>query len=244
MSLIQVLGEPCRYITAKELMKMNLLTDTTIMSMFLNYPRTITRGMSRAKYHDEVKFIREDPSRARFVKSLLEGLNGVTVALYNTTEHGEKTFYDLTRVKLTTKKKSDFEMMKKHNVFFMSGSTKSTVREQIRLYLNECKDAIVIGQLAVLSTGINIPRLKNLVFLSSTKSYTLILQSIGRVMRLHKEKGNNVYIFDLVDCFDYKEDTYSLKHFYQREVYYRSEGHPLMEREIDLSKYFHPEDYI
>jgi hypothetical protein len=63
-------------------------------------------------------------------------------------------------------------------------------------------------------------------------------------MRLHKEKGNNVYVFDLVDCFDYVNDTYSLKHFYQRESFYRSEQHPLIEKEIDLGKYFKPQDYI
>jgi superfamily II DNA or RNA helicase len=110
MSLIQVLGEPCRYITAKELMKMNLLTDTTIMAMFLNYSRKMTKGMSNAKYHDEVKFIRENPYRSKFIKTLLQRLKGVTVALYSTTEHGENTFFNLTGIKLTAKKKSDFEL--------------------------------------------------------------------------------------------------------------------------------------
>lgn len=235
MSLEQSLGKPTRYINARELMKLNLLTHTTVVSLFLNHPRNQTR--SGLKYQEEVKFIRESPSRSAFVSKFLTGLKGVTVALYAVTEHGEKTFYDLTGVKLTTKMKSDFEMMKKLGVFFMSGSTKSGVREQIRQYLNDVPNAIVIGQMAVLSTGINIPRLKNLVFLSSTKSYTLVLQSMGRVMRLHKEKGESVYVFDLVDCFTYVKDTYSLTHFWQRKEYYESEGHPVLEREVDLSKY-------
>ena len=235
MALEQALGKPTRYVNARELMDLNLLTDTTIVPMFLKHPRNET--ISGMKYQEEVKFIRQSVSRTNFINTFMKGLKGVSVALYQVTEHGEQTYEALTGVKLTTKKKSDFEMMKELGVFFMSGSTKSSVREKIRVYLNECENAIVIGQMAVLSTGINIPRLKNLVFLSSTKSYTLILQSIGRVMRLHKEKGNNVYIFDMIDEFTYKKDSYSLKHYYQREAFYESEGHPLIEKEIDLSKY-------
>lgn len=233
MKLEQALGLPNRIINAKQLMDLNLLTDTTIIKMYLNYHRRLTK--SGMKYQEEVKFVRESIERQEFVQEFLEKLKGVTVALYNTTQHGEDTFESLTGVKLTGKLKSDFEMMKEHNVFFMSGGTKSSVREQIRLYLNDCEQAIVIGQFSVLSTGINIPRLKNLVFLSSTKSYTLILQAIGRIMRLHHEKGDNVYVWDLIDVFDYKKDTYSLKHSYQRDLYYRSEGHPCVEKEIYLS---------
>lgn len=232
LALEQALGKPNRIINAKQLMDLNLLTDTTIVILYLTYARRLTK--SGMKYQQEVKFIRESQERLDFVQRFLRKLNGVTVALYNTTAHGEDTFESLTGVKLTAKLKSDFEFMKKHNVFFMSGSTKSSVREQIRLYLNDCENAIVVGQFAVLSTGINIPRLRNLVFLSSTKSYTLVLQAMGRVMRLHKEKGNTVYVYDLVDCFTYKNDSYSLKHFFQRALYYQSEGHPIVEKEITL----------
>lgn len=235
LALEQSLGQPTRYINAKQLMNLNLLTDTSIIAMYLTHPRKETR--SGLKYQAEVKMIRESQSRKKFIKKFLEKLNGVTVALYQITEHGEDTFEALTDIRLTNKMKSDFELMKNLNVFFMSGSTKGSVREQIRLYLNECETAVVIGQNNVLSTGINIPRLKNLVFLSSTKSYTQVLQSLGRVMRLHKEKGNNVYVFDMVDVFTYVRDTYSLKHFFQRLTYYESEGHPVLEKEIDLSNY-------
>lgn len=232
MLLEQALGKPTRIVNARQLIDLNLLTDTTIMSIFLTHPRKQTR--SGMKYQAEVKFIRESESRLLYMSKFLRKLKGVTVALYAVTEHGEATFESLTGEKLTTKRKSDFEFMKEHNVFFMSGATKSTVREQIRLHLNTCEQAIVIGQYNVLSTGINIPRLKNLVFLSSTKSYTLVLQAIGRIMRLHKEKGQNVYVFDFVDVFTYVDETYSLKHFWHREAYYKSEGHPILTKEATL----------
>jgi superfamily II DNA or RNA helicase len=75
--------------------------------------------------------------------------------------------------------------------------------------------------------------LKNLVFAQPIgKSYTLILQSIGRVMRKSKEKGDNVYVWDVVDALNY-----SLNHFWERLEYYNSEGHPVIEKEIELKNF-------
>ena len=231
----QVTGEPKIYANARSLIEKGLLTETKIIALFLNYPRSDTR--SNFKYKEEVKFVQDYVPRLNFINKFLKSLHGVTIALYQNTNHGEKIYEKLTGIKLTHKKKSDFDMMKKLGVFFISGATKSDVREKIRLYLNEVQDAIVIGQFSVLSTGINIPKLKNLVFLANTKSFTLVLQSIGRVMRKHKEKGNTVYVFDLVDSFDYAKENYLLNHFWQRDAYYRNEGHPVLEKEIDLEKY-------
>jgi superfamily II DNA or RNA helicase len=39
-----------------------------------------------------------------------------------------------------------------------------------------------------MSTGINIKRLTNIVFLTSSKSFSRTIQSIGRTLRLHDSK--------------------------------------------------------
>jgi superfamily II DNA or RNA helicase len=86
-----------------------------------------------------------------------------------------------------------------------------------------------------MSTGINIKALKNLVFLSSSKSYTEIIQSVGRVLRLHDTKSKAV-VFDLVDEMSAhrKSDNYHLKHFFVRLPYYESEGFEISEIEVTL----------
>jgi len=231
MKIISAFGVPKKYINAKELMDKGLLTFTEIIAIFLNYPRSCTK--SGLSYHEEVKLIKENNRRRNFIKNFLLGLKGTTVALYSHEQHGIDTYVSLTGEK---PKFNDFEKMKSLGVFFICGKTKSKVREQIRQYMNKYS-VIVIGQYGVLSTGINVPNLKNLVFLSSTKSYTLVLQSIGRVMRLYKSKGKKVHVFDLVDVFDYKKETYSMKHFWERLKYYEDEGHPVKEVEIDLKKF-------
>jgi len=114
MYLEQALGEPHRYINVQELMRMDLLTDTTIVPIFMTYPRNQTR--SGLKYQPQMKFFRESIPRLNYVCYALNKLKGVTVALYNTTAYGEAVYEKLTGVRLTGKKKSDFKMMKELNV--------------------------------------------------------------------------------------------------------------------------------
>ena len=61
-----------------------------------------------------------------------------------------------------------------------------------------------------MSTGINIKRLNSVVFCFNSKSTSRIIQSIGRILRLHKEK-EYAELIDIV--FNTK---YSVKHFNER----------------------------
>jgi len=232
LSIIQIFGEPDFIIRARELMDMGLLTDSYIVPMFLNYPKTANKlGMkSGMKYQDEVKFIKENPLRIEFNRKFLGALKGLTVALYAHTEQGERTYESLTGEK---PKYNDFERMKELGVFFVSGKTRSKIREQIRQYTNNIHQGIIIANYKVFSTGINLPNINNIVFLSSTKSFVTVLQSLGRVFRL-KQGKTKAMIYDLIDVFPYKKDNYSLNHFWQREGYYHQERHKIIEKEIHL----------
>ncbi len=234
LTLESKFGQPKRYINAKEMMDLGLSTELTVVPVFLNHGK-----IKLMKYQDETKYLKECPRRREFLKKFILKLKGLTVALYNHTSHGENTFYDLTGVKLTPSLKKSFEKQKDLGVFFISGKTPGATRKLIREYLNNPSttgDMVVIGQFNVLSTGINIPRLKNLVFLSSTKSYVKVIQAIGRVLRLHNLKLR-AYVFDIVDDLTghkRKTENYALKHFYSRLVYYENEMFPILEKEVTL----------
>jgi superfamily II DNA or RNA helicase len=227
MKLVEAFGKPVQYTTAKSLIQNNILTKTTIISMFLNHSNVKSKT-----YQEEIKFISENENRTNYLIYFLKKLPGVSVALFNTTKFGRSLYLKVSGEKRVTQ---NFDRMKKNGVFFIDGKTKPELREKIRLYLNskESNQELLIAQYNTLSTGINIPKLKNLVFAQPIgKSYTLILQSIGRVMRNSKEKGDNVYVWDLVDVLDY-----SLNHFWERLEYYNSEGHPVIEKEIELKNF-------
>jgi len=216
LKLEQIFGKPHKYATIRTLIDLGILSYTNIIVLFLNHRRE-SGTRSTFTYHQEMKFIRESRNRKDYIVKLFNKISdkGITVGLFNTTKYGVSIYESLTNEKLTPKKRNSFEYQKSKNIFFIDGKTKSTVREKIRLYLNsdEAKNCILIGQTSVIDTGVNLPKLKSLVFIEPPgKSFTKIIQSIGRVMRKHKDK-NGVYVFDLVDVFDYAKENYSLKHF-------------------------------
>ena len=57
-----------------------------------------------------------------------------------------------------------------------------------------------------LSTGVSINAIFNVIFADSFKSEQIIIQSIGRALRLHSDK-KKAMIFDLVDVFNPKIPT-------------------------------------
>jgi len=94
------------------------------------------------------------------------------------------------------------------------------------------------GRKLVVSTGVNFKNLHSIVYCSSLKSYTKIVQSIGRGMRLHKSK-KLVNIFDIVDIISStgasQIPNYALKHFYERLEYYRDDEYEINEKELYLA---------
>ena len=226
--LEQQFGTPETYITAKGLIDLGLATNLTIVPIFLNQKVKIL------KYQDEVKYRETDPKRKKFVTSFLKKLPGLTIVLYQHTQHGKDTWMDYTKNPISDI--TSFEKMKESKCFFLSGGTKPAVRKQILNFLStEIGDYVLIGQSKILSTGINIKPLRNLVFLSSNKSYTQVIQSIGRVLRLHESK-KKALVFDLVDDYTQgrKTENYALRHFYQRLKFYENQGFDMAEKEITL----------
>ena len=149
------------------------------------------------------------------------------------------------RNKLSDKNKKDllnsgfsldnFKEIEELNIFCISGEVDSKVREYIRGILESHDNAIILGSYQCVSTGINIKKLHNLVFCSSIKSSITLLQSIGRVMRLHESK-TRVNVYDIVDSAPTKrgKDNYFLKHFKERLSIYLEGGYPLDEKEISI----------
>ena len=229
--LEQQFGMPETYITAKGLIDLGLATDLTIVPIFLNQKVKLLR------YQDEVKYRETDTKRIKFVSSFLKKLTGLTIVLYQHTQHGKDTWADYTKRPISDITGKDaFDKMKDSKCFFLSGGTKPIIRKKILEFLStETGDYVLVGQSKILSTGINIKPLRNLVFLSSNKSYTQVIQSIGRVLRLHESK-NKALVFDLVDDYTQgrKTENYALKHFYQRSKYYENQGFNIIEKEVTL----------
>lgn len=67
----------------------------------------------------------------------------------------------------------------------------------------------------------------------SFKSEQIIIQSIGRLLRLFTDKDEAV-IFDLVDVFDEKMNNILFNHYRERKKFYQNREYPFTEIKVML----------
>jgi superfamily II DNA or RNA helicase len=108
---------------------------------------------------------------------------------------------------------------------FIYGATKGEERERIRHLVENDPDKKhdILASYGVFSTGVNIKRLDNVIFASSSKSEIKVLQSIGRSLR-KAEDSQKAVLYDIADDLSVGSyENYTLKHFKSRIEIYSSE---------------------
>jgi hypothetical protein len=104
-------------------------------------------------------------------------------------------------------------------------------RKEIR---EEGATKVLIASFGTLSTGVSINAIFNVIFADSFKSEQIIIQSIGRALRLHEDK-KTALIFDLVDVFKMEDPKNLLyKHFLEREKFYKKRQYPYKVVKVNL----------
>ena len=84
-----------------------------------------------------------------------------------------------------------------------------------------------------MSTGVSIKNLHYLIMADSFKSEQIVIQSIGRLLRLFEGKEKAV-IFDLVDVFSEEMNNILYGHYIERKKFYHKHKYPLKEMKIKL----------
>lgn len=103
---------------------------------------------------------------------------------------------------------------------FVSGKMKSKDRKEEYAEVQEVDGKIIIATYGVASTGINIVRIFNLMLFEAGKSFTRVIQSIGRGIRVAEDK-DFVNIFDI--CSNCK---FSKRHLTKRKKFYAEAEYP------------------
>ena len=156
-------------------------------------------------------------NRNIFIGQLSNKLNNNTLILVNHIIHGENLL-EVVKNACTNKK-----------IFFIRGDVEIEEREKIKKLMENSNDVICIAISAIFSTGVNIKNLHNILFVSGGKSFIRTVQSIGRGLRLHKDKSKLI-IIDLSDNLHYGN-----KHSEKRKQIYNSEKIAYTEKDIDIS---------
>lgn len=215
LTMIALFGKINNYITARDLISRGLGTPIEIISVFLNHNKdTASKINSCDLYSQKLKVLKGCQQRSKFITKISNSAinDGNTLVLFSHTEHGYDIFKNIMKERypnvvvkqkdITGKKALEFQ--KKYNIFFLNGSASDSVREEVRKLLNTPTEdgsyKMIVGNVALCSTGINIPSLKYLILASPFKAYTTVTQSIGRLIRLSKFKNVSI-VYDIVDLF-------------------------------------------
>ena len=213
-----------RIVSTKELIESGRATPTNITLMQLDYSEYERNAVSTMTYQQEIEFIVGHAYRNKIIENLSIGLKGNTLILFDRKDsHLMKVYESL---------KSSGK-----NVFVISGDIKREERDRIKALIERGDDITLLATSLTMSTGVSIKKLHNLVFAHPSKSIIKVLQSIGRLLRLHgtKELANIYDIADNLKCGD--TPNYALDHAFVRLGYYKDEAHPVKIKKVQMKNH-------
>lgn len=203
-------GAKYQSITTRELMDQGYVTKLKIKCIVLKYPDDVAKKLRGASYDEEVKFLTTYAPRNNFIKNLALSLSGNKLVFFRLTDHGKELH------KIISSESP-------HNVFYIDGGVSGEYREAIRRAIEDEENATLVASLGTTSTGVSINKLHHMIAAAPSKSKIKVLQSIGRMLRLHSTKDEAI-LYDIVDDLSVKSHkNFTLRHFLERVKIYTAE---------------------
>lgn len=228
-----MIGRVVPIIKMRQLMDMGLASSVTIQPLYLNYNKQLTKDVKKMKYADEDKFVRTFEPRSEFIAKLATSFKDKNVMIiYKNNDSCESILSKIINIRNPEKdfKLKDYQKPNNEKVYLSSGSTKAVYRDDFRGMLEACEGNILIGNTAIISTGINVKNVHVFIFANIGKSSTTVIQAIGRLVRLHISKAGGAIIYDIVDNLVYtvprsgrEYENYNFKHWIERLNIYTME---------------------
>ena len=163
-------------------------------------------------YQSELKYLLEESGRLDAMAALIREVNetGNTLVLVDRVAAGQALVERLGE-----------------RAVFVSGATKGTDRQAEYDEVATATDKIIVATYGVAAVGINIPRIFNLVMVESGKSFTRVIQSIGRGIRKAEDK-DFVQIWDITSTCKFAK-----RHLTKRKTYYREANYPYTQEKLE-----------
>ena len=162
-------------------------------------------------YQEELKYLLEEPGRLDAIAQLVLQVNetGNTLVLVDRVAAGHELVSRLG-----------------DRAVFVSGATKARDRQDEYDEVAISTDKIIVATYGVAAVGINIPRIFNLVMIEPGKSFTRVIQSIGRGIRKAEDK-DHVQIWDITSTC-----KFSKRHLTKRKVFYNEANYPYTQEKL------------
>lgn len=177
-------------------------------------------------YASEYAFISKNRRRLSFISALIQSYQFKDVQKMNSL------------VLVQSVEAGKYISSKIPNSAFIYGKDASKVRKKIYDAFANNDDLTVVTTFKLASTGINIPRIFHVFLVDANKSFTQIIQTIGRGLRRAHDK-------DGVTAYDISSDLkFASRHRGKRKGFYKDEGFKLDKQiKIDYSKLANTEDF-
>ena len=221
-SIVGAFGPIKTFADYQYLQKHGYIAKLKIFSLLLSYPKEDRLGLYRISpddYQKQNDFIYGNEKRNIFITKLVKKINGNCLLLFTKKEKHGHIVKDILEKQLEGRK-----------IIYLDGETAIEEREDVRKIIEKENNIILIASYGILSAGWNVKNLHNIVFLSGYKSKVKVLQSIGRGLRLHKDK-KYLKLFDLVDDLSFQDKkngirfiNHSIKQSKEREKLYTQQG--------------------
>lgn len=198
MGLISCIGPVVHKIAAKDLQEQGVLANCNVNIVQLQ------DTASYNTYQEELSYLTTNTTRLDFIAKLVDTLSasGNTLVLVDRVKSGEMLVERLP------------------GSVFVSGAMKTGDRKDEYDEIKTSTNKIIVATYGVAAVGLNIPRIFNLVMIESGKSFTRVIQSIGRGIRKAQDK-DSVEIWDITSSC-----KFSKKHLTARKKYYEDAGYP------------------
>jgi superfamily II DNA or RNA helicase len=163
-------------------------------------------------YQQELKYLLEESGRLDAIAQLVLQVNetGNTLVLVDRVAPGHELVARLG-----------------DRAVFVSGATKGAARQEEYDEVATATGKIIVATYGVAAVGINIPRIFNLVMIESGKSFTRVIQSIGRGIRKAEDK-DHVQIWDITSTC-----RFSKRHLAKRKAYYNDAEYPYTQEKLN-----------
>jgi superfamily II DNA or RNA helicase len=192
------IGSVVNQIRAVDLQEQGMLAKCNINIMQL------VENVEYKTYQDEQKYLLTNSARLEYLSELISAISvtGNTLILVDRIATGK-----------------ELESLIPGSVF-VSGGTKSAEREKHYSSAADNDNLKIISTYGVAAVGINIPRIFNMVLIEPGKSFVRVIQSIGRGIRIAKDK-DHVEIWDITSTC-----KFSKRHLTKRKAFYKDAQYP------------------
>ena len=197
-ALLVGLGSVINRLSASELQSRNILANCHVNIIQMQ------DDLEFSDYPSELKHLLEDQNRldslSEIIKKIIE--TGNTLILVDRVAAGNELANRIP------------------NSVFLSGKDKVKTRNVEYDEVAISEDKVIIATYGIAAVGLNIPRIFNLVMVESGKSFTRVIQSIGRGIRKAEDK-DNVEIYDITsNC------RFAKRHLTKRKEFYKEANYP------------------